>query len=352
MKLSIGGLQWIGGAASALIGLSAVAVIWVLSAQMVREINQRQQALLVGAISNQVQNTFSAHASTIEALVREARVIDAFANPDPARRAELEKQLMSRFANVWDVRLLDAGYDKLDERSSPRLGYADLAMIRESATAAATPLAGAHGVGTEQAHIAMIHPVIGGDGKQVVGHLMVFFNMEIMRSFVSNLASGYVQIRQPKQGGENLLLAEVGDSALTSLGTPLELPIDGSRWQLAYWADPVATSLTNSFRIGLLAIALTMLVLLGLVFLVLHRLSAGKLRTDLATLVTMVRQHAGGGMQDSYPASLAETGASITIIHEILLAESPSRGAKPSAKGKKSALASDPESAGIPDLDL
>lgn len=349
MKLSISKLQFIGGGASALVTLLALVVIWVMSASMIEKVNGQQRELFMGAIANQVITTIRSHAETIEALAKEPRVVEVFKGGSKAARTELENQLMSVFPQAWDVRLIDPGMDELDTTSSPHLGYADLAMIRESERNIEPPVAGAHAVGTDQAHIAMIHRVIGEDGTQVSGHLMVLFNMELITRMVEklNLTKGFVQIRQQKQEGEALVLAQLGNHGLAER-EPLIFPIEGSRWHLAYWTDPAVAGLPNSFLLGLSAVALLLLLLIGLIYFLISKTTMNKLQQDMATLITLSRDFSAGTLKKSYQAQLPDTEGSIKIIQDLLARASAGK-KKPSTKP-----ASDPadESSSIPDLDL
>ena len=144
--------------------------------------------------------------------------------------------------------------DELDMEISRLIGqnFADLAMIKAAENSPSPPPAAAIAYETDQAHITMIHRVIGDDGKRVIGTIMVQFKPALVAQALQDISlpHGYVELRQQKSSGGFTTLAATGEPSAKNANPVWTRPIEATRWQLAYWAGSQATTLPITLLTG------------------------------------------------------------------------------------------------------
>lgn len=273
------------------------------------------------SVDNQIKLVLNRNTEAIEALARQPRIINLLTNPNPDKKLELENEFIGFFQHASDFRVIEAG-QKHTKTNAGTISFADLAMINASENNPTPPAAAAIAYGTDHAHITMIHRVIGDDGKTVIGNIMVQFTPALISQIISDVTvpQGYAEIRQPKSNGQFITLAGTGNSAAKQNPAASVFSIEGTRWQLAYWAEPGIGGLPKELLIGFLltaVIALAVLVI-GVVFL--HRSLSNHVKDDLALLVTLCRNGLKTKIADNYPNKLTETKPSLAELKNLLVA--------------------------------
>lgn len=146
-----------------------------------------------------------------------------------------ELSLRDRFPGALGIRLVAAGYETsaLDAES---LGYATLDMLRQAGISRVRPPVEAHFLGAQQRQqVTIVQPVLSAAGK-VAGNLVLLLPWDIIRQPWNHgdVKGGYLELLQ----GGNTVLARRGDPALKLAPAPYALPLENTRWQLAYWPPP------------------------------------------------------------------------------------------------------------------
>lgn len=328
-------------------GVVCLAGSLVVAVRIANSGEDRAAIAYATAVSNQVRATIAAHTGTIAKLAEQPRVVAAFSNPDPLFRTELEAELKTYFADAWNLRLIQGSVQDVDASAEPDIGYADLAMIRESEQGEKPPPASAHALGTDQAHISIIQRTMSTDGKTVLGHLMVFFRMALAERYFTDLAlaTGYAEIRQPTKDAQAQTLATVGLASLKNEAQPMLVPIAGTRWELAYWRDPATKRLPIGKSVLLILLVVVCFALVAVAAIVAGRIAANRVRSDMAAFVTAVRDFAAGNLRESYPVQSSDhVGAMTAMLEELRKARIGSARPKPIAENKPTG--------GTPDIDL
>ena len=152
-----------------------------------------------------------------------------------------EMSLRDRFPGALGLRLVSAGY----ETSAPdaeSLGYATMDMLRQSGASRVRPPVEAHFLGAQQRQqVTIVQPVLGAAGE-VAGNIVLLLPWDVIRQpwNHSDVKGGYLELLQ----GSSTILAKRGDPALKISPAPYTLPLENTRWQLAYWPPPPGPSYT------------------------------------------------------------------------------------------------------------
>ena len=163
--------------------------------------------------------------AALEQLGEEPEFAQALATRDPSRILAAEEKLTRLVPSATLVRLVPESIEVPDEDRAPKMGFADLDLIRQSRTGKAFPAVQA--ANTPDINIAMVQHL--GQGYGVI--LASLPPGLLLSSLPVGLAQGAIELRQ-----QNLSLAFVGDAALKVQPPSRTVPIVGTNWQLSYWA--------------------------------------------------------------------------------------------------------------------
>ncbi|MCG2634985.1 MAG: cache domain-containing protein [Gammaproteobacteria bacterium] len=282
----------------------------------------RQLEVYAGALGTHVGATFAAYARTVELVAQQPRVGVALTQRDPALALQVERDLAAYFPLSLDVRLLPEGLSAVDDSMTPRLGYADLAMIRASETGEKPPNVAVHGIGSEDQHVSMIHRVLDGDGKTVIGHVMVLFDVSLLQNLLNTIgiSSGYAELQQRKKDGSLIQLANLGEQKWRERGSAHQIQIADSDWSIVYWAADSGQVFPASYVVRLGVLFGAALLVLALVVVVVLRVWRRADRDDMTTIVTMVRDFRVGQLGE-YPARLQDHAGALAAMRGTLEAE-------------------------------
>ena len=312
---------------SVIIGSLLVVTVLLLYGLVVSELTDERALRMQNQaqhLAEQIKINIAQQSSTLQRLSALDELVDRVQMPDSVQRQALEDRLQLYFPDAWRLRLISAGFQQTEPNETPPIRYSDLDLIRRSEAQGKAPPALAHGIGTESARVALVQPVLKPllpeQSAEVVGHMVLTFPATMLIELVAQLDSGggYMQLQQARQEGEPQVLAANGDASARAEDTLRLFPIAGSRWQLAYWPSP-------SMRVGggfigvafASAAGFIALIATGLLFVTCRGVN-GAILTDLATLVTMVREAKLGKLKADYPVKSIELFGTIHTVCEEL----------------------------------
>ena len=330
-----------------------------LAAQEVADARRQEVELVAENLADRIRLMVAERARKMEMLARDPVIIELAEVGSPKDRQVKEAELGYLFPEAVRVRILEPGLDEIDMQASPPISYAALDMLRQAETSDRPPPAEVHLFGTPQQHINMVRRILDASGRRIVGHLMVSFPLPMLQSAMEStrLPRGYGELRQVSSKGP-LTLASRGDKSLRQGAPVVEVPIKGTRWQVAYWAEAsgAATSLTGLLSVGGGAVAL-----FALVTLLLLRWLQSMLKQDQTSLLALVRDARAGRLQGAYELQLEDCKPALHGLWRLLdmemTASAPARsfsealqkdGQAPAA-AKSAAPAETPAAAPVPD---
>ncbi|QBQ53658.1 phosphomannomutase/phosphoglucomutase [Nitrosococcus wardiae] len=225
-----------------------------------------------------------------------------------------EQELKYAFPGAIRVRLLPLGLNDVDEQSVPPLSYSGLALLRTAEGSDGTTLAEVQLLGRSEQYVAMAHRILSAD-REVAGVLFLALEPSVFANVLSRLglADSYLELRQGTN--QHQAFARYGNGQLASDPPQGLIPIEDSRWQLAYWlSTPGESESAHLMFWGGVAAGLLML---GLIFYARDRVFAHFLRGDLITLVNLVRDLQRGQLQGRYKVHLSDFKGAVAVIQRM-----------------------------------
>jgi len=217
---------------------------------------------VAGVIEQETDTTTEQYTVRLAAMVDNYTVIATQLAEDPkteklfiagdnaALRAR-EKLLRLKFPNALNVQLLPPGLASVNLDASPPLSYAALDQMRLAEYSAQRPPMEVHLFNSPQQHINIVHRVMDPANSRVVGHIMLSLPHNILQGIFDDLGyvQGYIELQQAGPRGDPILLAAQGDTYDRIGDAARVIPIDGSRWQIAYWAPASSLVYLNSVSV-------------------------------------------------------------------------------------------------------
>jgi phosphomannomutase/phosphoglucomutase len=236
-----------------------------------------------------------------------------------AERSAREESLRYVFPTAINVRLLPPGMTMVNPQASPPLSYAALAQMAAAENGEEPPPVEVHLFNTPQQHVNIVRKVMDPAGTGVVGHIMLSLSNDVLQGILDNLQElhGYLELRQAGAKGAPVVVAVRGDPSIKSGEAERVVPIEHTRWQIAWW--PETGSLAYLSGIGLWVIGVLMLAILlftGLVFLLFRRLVTA-LRRDEVTIVKLMKDCREGSVRRDQAGGLAELQPTIDFMVQL-----------------------------------
>lgn len=173
-----------------------------------------------------MERIFSLLNRTLDKMTQDPEVLLAVTRSDPVLLTAVAARLENYFPDALKIRLLLPGVSEIDEKSLPRMGYADLDMVRETFTRDQPPkIQGYEGA---DRHLAITARIMQND--RVVGVILTslnydFFNKSLQAAAVKN---GTIELRQEKR-----VLAASGEPIDTGQSESVQTKVANTDWDTA-----------------------------------------------------------------------------------------------------------------------
>lgn len=269
------------------------------------EVRQAEQNAIVSAargVASALSQQINLLQKMLDKMAQDPEVIAAVAAKDPARLTAVAAKLEQHLPDILKIRLLLPGVSELDENSVPRMGYADLEMVRETFRENQQPaIQGDEGA---DRHLAMTSRIMQHD--QAIGVILASFNYDFVGNSVKAAnTDGYIELRQDKR-----VLGRIGDPAAAEQGDPAPIKVANTPWSLQYG---YASSNSSDFVVMASMIVVPGLLAL-LAFFVGQRKLSELLNQDLSSLLKAAKDMITGKAPSSYPVQLAETNTIVSAL--------------------------------------
>ncbi|MBL4623413.1 MAG: hypothetical protein JKY89_13550 [Immundisolibacteraceae bacterium] len=316
--LSLARLPLVLGAIIGAALLISVALLFVLSNGALGDERTARHQLKAQQLAQQVSATVAFHRLNLVQFAQMEAVVGAALAQDRVRTGDLMTQLERHIPSVWKMRLVPARLQETDSGLRPPIGYADLELINQSLSEAVAPAAVADEAGTPQARVVLVQPILAdqADTKgKVVGHLLLAVRFGLVAELVKNVSvdSGFMQLQQARKSGDPQVLSANGDNGLADQAAYMS-PVEGTRWQVAYWPASGGGSLVIVFA----SVGLVVLLIAGGALFLLSAQLKGSITADLATLVVMVRDAKSGDLKPDYPSQATDVFGTIHTLQDEL----------------------------------
>jgi phosphomannomutase/phosphoglucomutase len=243
---------------------------------------------------------------TLNKMAQDPEVLVAVTSADPVLLTTVAARLEKYFPDALKIRLLLPGVSKLDEKNTPRMGFADVDMVRETFTNSQPPRIQGY-EGTDR-HLAITHRIMYND--QVIGVILAslnydFFNKSIEAAAVKN---GYIELRQA-----NMVLGASGKRVETGRTESLQTKVASTSWEIYY---QYATGVDLAEIILITSTIGVPVLLTILAFWVGYWRLSGLMAQDLNSVLSACKDMMSHKSLGCYPVNLSEITAVIVALRQ------------------------------------
>lgn len=242
--------------------------------------------------------------NTLEKIAQDPDVITAVLSADPSQLRATATKLEKYVPNALKIRLLLPGVNDLDENAVPKMGFADLDMVKETFTDNQMP--GIQGDVGPDRHLAITHQIIRDN--RVIGVILASLKYDFISKTVQDakITDGYLELRQ-----SSLTIGESGDKAASQGNPKMEMKVPNTNWDLTYWYSEGANfgefTLIFSFII-IPALCVTLAFFIG------YRRLSDMISADLSSVMKAFKDMMTSKMQGNYPVKMTEMHGFISTL--------------------------------------
>jgi len=289
--------------ASLMIIVASTGVYWMASS-VITGAKQVSAEIVAKSVALTISEQIDLLNETIDKMSVDPEVLAAAESKDPVLLNTTAAKLERHFPNVLKIRLLPPGINEPDQQTTPKMGFADLDMVRETFTANQFP--GIQGDLGPDRHLAITRGII--KNKQVIGVILASLNYDFIGKTIqaAKITEGYIELKQA-----SLLIGSAGTNSESLHSQKVEIAVPNTNWKLTYWYSKGANfgefTLIISFIIvpGLLAI---------LSFIIGYRRLSDLISEDLSTVMKAFKDVMTSKLQGNYPVNMIEMHAIISTL--------------------------------------
>jgi phosphomannomutase/phosphoglucomutase len=289
--------------AVSMIVIAGASIYWV-SGDQVAQAKQDSIVAVAKSASSGITGQINLLTDALQKMAQDPEVLAAVTSLDLTQITSVAAKLEQHLPGIMKIRLLLPGTTELDDKSVPKMGFADLDMVRETVTKNQLPAIQGD-IGPDR-HLAITRRIIQND--QVVGVILASFNYDfIAKSLQSvDLKGGHIELRQAA-----LVLGGAGESGGEIQNDGTQIDVVNTSWELhyQYTNDTIFSGLY--FIIGIIVIC-TLLTLSA--FFVGYKRLSDILRQDLSSILKAFKDMMTNKFHGTYPVQLAEMNTVVSTL--------------------------------------
>jgi phosphomannomutase/phosphoglucomutase len=293
--------------------MSAVAVLMVLtagagvywfSAAQIAQANQDSAETVAKSVALGITAQINLLTDTLEKMAQDPEVLAAVTSADITQLTTVAAKLERHLPSILKVRLLLPGVSELDDKSVPKMGYADLDMVRETFTKNQLPTI--QGDNGPDRHLAITRRIMQHD--QVVGVILASLNYGFIGKTVqtAELKNGHLEL---KQG--TLVLGATSGATDAGQSDDQQIKIADTSWELHYRYASGVSPIGLSVIAGIVFFSAWLALL---AFFMGYRKLSGLLAQDLGSVLKAYKDMMTNKFQGTYPVTLNEMNAVISTL--------------------------------------
>ena len=294
---------WLAGITIALI-LAVGCSVFLLENTAVINAKQSSVASAAKAIALNLSGRISVLNSVLDKMAQDSQVIAAIDSANPALIMATAQRLEAFLPEIMKLRLLTPDNYTVDDKAVPKMGFADLDMVRETFTKHQPP--GIQGDKGNDRHLALARQII--KNNQVIGVILASFDDDIiLRNLrLSSMQDVYVELKQDK-----LALGSAGTKSEDGLMASEPIKISQTGWELVYQHENNPAGGNGLMMSAIIAIAIFLVLLC---FFIGYRILSDMMAKDLQTLTKAFKDVMTHTSFSSYPVQLPEINMVIATL--------------------------------------
>lgn len=293
--------------------LSALAVLMVatagigvyrVGASQIAQSKQDSTAAVAKSVALGISAQVNLLTDTLEKMAQNPEVLAAVTSADAAQLTLVSEKLEKHLPFILKVRLLLPGVSELDDKSAPKMGYADLDMVRETFTKNQLPAI--QGDSGPDRHLAITRGIM--QNGQVVGVILASLKYDFISKIVQSaeLKDGHLELKQA-----TLVLGAAGGPASAEQNNVAQVPVADTGWQLHY---QYADSASSEGLVLIAGIVIFPALLTLLAFFMGYRKLSTLLKHDLGSVIKACKDMMTNKLQGAYPVKLSEINPAISTL--------------------------------------
>ena len=301
-----------------LLALLAVFIFKLMSGYILQTMEQENN-IITQQVAARITAIVEHYGATTASLAKDPDIAYILMVGNKASLRSREESLRYVFPAAINVQLLPPGLAKVDKETSPPLSYAAMAQMRMAESGAAAPTMEVLLLNTPQRHVNIVRPVMDPAGSGVVGHLMLSLSSDVLQDILGDLQelNGYIELQQNGTKGKPVAVAHYGDNSAKQGAAERVLPIEGSRWQVAYWPAIGGLYYLGNISMWVLGAFLAAAFILTLLVVLLFRRIKNALRVDQVSMVTIMKDFSDGHVQREYPSGLTDVRETVEFMTQM-----------------------------------
>lgn len=265
------------------------------------------------SVAYQLSRAAMSYAYSLESLARDPALVALIKNGDDAALKQRAAQLYQAFPYALALRIFRNGTARLDNTTTPQIGYACLDLINSTERGDLTPPIEVHVPNTPQQHVEIVRPIL--DHGKVIGALELALDIKVLRIWLQDVVANlYMELVQQAEDQPAIQLGKMGNKDLRTNIISYD-KIIGTRWKVAVWSAASETILPITIQamfFFLLGVAL-----MAFVFYMLKRAVSNTIRTDINNITQLTADMMRGTRQHDYHLVLPEFADAARRIDEL-----------------------------------
>lgn len=279
-------------------------VYWISTAQ-IGQVQHDSTKAVAKSVALGITGQVNLLTNTLEKMAQDPEVLTAVTSADTAQLTTVAAKLERHLPGILKVRLLLPGVSELDDKSVPKMGYADLDMVRETFTKNQLPTVQGD-IGPDR-HLAITRRIMQND--QVVGVILASLSYDFISKTVqaAELKDGHLELKQAA-----LVLGAAGEAVGAEPNADgQKIKVANTGWELHYQYAGSASSTGLTLVVCIIVVS-ALLALLA--FFVGWRKLSGILTHDMGSVLKACKDMLTNKLQGTYPVKLTEMNAFISTL--------------------------------------
>jgi phosphomannomutase/phosphoglucomutase len=302
--------QWFGVLAglAAVLLIAASATLYAVAVESARAASTHSARFAAETVARSLEQLAVLLNGSMDKLAQDPGPAQALQKGTPVAIQGEEERLTRLMPGALLVRLLpEAMLDpdliiNLDEQRSPKMGFADLDLVRQ--TRNGVPQPAIHAANSPEAHLALVRRLAAGGGV-----ILASLNPKLVDAAIAaSMKQGALELKQ-----QSLSLVFRGDTSVRGRPPAGTVPVLGTPWNVAYWDAAVGES-TGRWFLAVPGIGVALMA--GLAYLV-YRWSLGWLRQDQDNIVQAARDIFTGRTLRNYRIRIDEMKRFLTQLEQM-----------------------------------
>ncbi len=278
-------------------------VYWIGAAK-ITQAKQDSAATVAKSVGLSITAQINLLSDTLEKMARDPEVLTAVTSADAGQLTPMAEKLEKHIPDILKIRLLLPGVSELDDKSVPKMGYADLDMVRESFSKNQLP--SIQGDNGPDRHLAITRRIMQ-DG-QAVGVILASLNYSFINKTLqaAELKDGHLELKQAA-----LVLGSAGTPVEPGQTDDAPIKVANTGWELHYQPADSTGNTELSIVAGIIVFSALLAVL---AFVMGYRRLSSLLTQDLGSVLKACKDLMTNKLQGTYPVNLAEMNAVISTL--------------------------------------